>query len=162
MDQNSSVSHNDRQRTRDQFWGQNNAAEHNDSSSCRINTGRRGPCDCRAVRRFCLPRSICSGTEAERLHARFALALSARTPGGRFETVLRRILRSLSQFAQSLPFEITRKPGAGLESRLGLSGRYQRQKLRGSQLPSSGRNQNFFRSNRSKWIAHGVPSMFFV
>jgi hypothetical protein len=43
-----------------------------------------------------------------------------------------------------------------------LSDWYQRQKLRGSQLPSSGRNPNFFRSNRSKWIAHGVPSMFLV
>ena len=162
MDRKNSVSHSDRHWTRDQFWGQNNAAEHNDTRSDRINTGRRGPCDCRAVRPFCLPRSLCSGTEAERLHARFALALSARTPGERIETVSRRILRSLSKFARSLLFEITRKPGAGLESRLGLSDWYQRQKLRGSQLPSSGRNSNFFRSNRSKWIAHGVLSMFFV
>ena len=162
MDRKTSVSHSDRQRTRTNSWGQNNAAEHNDTRSVCINTGRRGPCDCRAVRPFCLPRSLCSGTEAERLHARFALALSARTTGERFETVLRRILRSLAKFAQSLLFEFSRKPGAGLESRLGLSDWYQRQKLRGSQLPSSGRISNFFRSNRSKWIAHGVLSMFLV
>ena len=162
MDRTNIVRHSDRQRARDQFRGQNNAAEHNDIRSDCNNTGRRGPCDCRAVRPFCLPRSLCSGTEAERLHARFALALSARTPGERFETVLRKILRSLSQFAQSLLFEITRNPGAGLESRLGLSDWYQRQKLRGRQLPSSGRILNFFRSNRSKWIAHAVLSMFLV
>ena len=162
MDRTTSVSHRDRQWPRDKFWGQNNAAEHNDTCSDRIDSSHCGSCHCRAVRPFCLPRSLCSGTEAERLHARFALALSARTPGERFETVLRRLLRSLSQFAQSLPFEITRKPGAGLESRPGLSDRYQRQKLRGSLLPSSGRNSNFFCSNRSKWIAHVVLSMFFV
>ncbi len=148
--------------TRDQFWGQNNAAEHNDSSSDRIDYRHCGSCHCQAVRPFCLPRRICSGTEAGKHSACDALAFSARTPGERFETVLRRYLRPLSQFAQPLPFEITRKPGAGLESRPRLSDRYLRQKLRGSQLPSSGRNSNFFCSNRSKWIAHGVLSMFFV
>lgn len=147
---------------RDQFGEQDNAAEHNDSSSDRIDSSHCGSCHCRAVRPFCLPRRICSGTEAGKHGARDALAFPARTPDERFETVLRRYLQTLSKFAQSLPFEITRKPGAGLESGPGLSGRYQRQKLRGGQLPSSGRNPNFFRSNRSKWIAHGVLSMFFV
>ena len=141
---------------------QNNAAEHNDSSSDRIDSSHRGKCHRQTVRPFCLPRSICSGTGAGRRGACDALALSARTSSERYETVLRRYLRPLSKFAQSLPFENTRKPGAGLKSRPGLSDRYQRQKLRGSQLPSSGRNSNFFRSNRSKWIAHGVLSMFFV
>ena len=159
MDRKTSVSLSDRQRARDNHWRQNNAAEHNDQSH-RINKGCYGQCHCRAIRPFCLFRDICSGTGASGPDARCALAFHARTSIERFETALRRNLQTLSLFAQSLPFEITRNPGAGLDSGPGLSDRYQRQKLRGSQLPSSGRNLNFFRSNRSKWIAHGVLSMF--
>lgn len=98
----------DRQRARDNFWGQNNAAEHNDQRHRRINKGHDGQCDCRAVRAFCLPRDVCSGTDASGPHARFALAFDARTSGEQLETVLRRNLRTLSQFAQSLPVEFTR------------------------------------------------------
>ena len=140
MDRKTSVSLSDRQRARDNHWRQNNAAEHNDQSYRRINKGHYGQCHCRAVRPFCLSRDICSGTDAESLRAQFVPGISARTSGERFETVVWRNLQTLSLFAQSLPFEITRKPGVVLDSRPGLSDRYQRQKLRGSQLPSTGRN----------------------
>ena len=141
---------------RDKFRRQNNAAEQHDSCSGCIDSGPRGSCHRPAVRTFCLPRGVCSGTETGTHNARDALALSVRTTGERFETVLRRYLRLLSPLAQSLPFEITLECEAGLESRPWLSDRYQRQKLRGSELPSSGRNPNFSCSNRSKWVAHGV------
>ena len=143
-------------RARDKFWRQDNAAELNDSCSDCFDTGPRGACHCTAVRPFCLPRNICSGAESGTQGACDALALSARTTGKRYEAVLRRQLQTLPQFAKSLPIEITLEFGAGLESRLRLSDRYQRQKLRGIRLPSFGRNPNFFRSNRSKWVAHGV------
>ena len=74
-----SKSGSDRQRARDNYRGQNNAAEHNDQRHRRINKGHYGQCHCRAVRPFCLPRDICSGTDASGPHARYALAFKART-----------------------------------------------------------------------------------
>ena len=90
------------------YRGQNNAAEHNDQRHRRINKGHYGQCHCRAVRAFCLPRDICSGTDASGPNARYALAFDARTSGEQLETVLRRNFRTLSKFAQSLPIEFTR------------------------------------------------------
>ena len=109
-----------------QIWRQNNAAEHNDSCSGCIFTGRRGPCDCRAVRGFCLPRGICSGAETGTHNALDALALSVRTTDRRYDAVLWSILQTLPKFAKSPQFEITLEFDAGLESRLRLSDRYQR------------------------------------
>lgn len=114
-------------RARDRLRRQNNAAEHNDSCSGCIDSGPRGSCHCRAVRTFCLPRSIRSGTETGTQTALDALALSARTTTRRLAARMSKRIRSLAKFAELL------RSGAELSQRYRFR---HRQKLRSETLPS--------------------------